>query len=234
MSSTLPSGIQVIVTDIEGTTTSLAFVKEVLFPYARRRLAAVVRAEQATPFMAALLNKVATCAGLPLADVEAAIDTLHLWSDTDQKIAPLKTLQGYLWQQGYHQGDFKGHVYQDAYEALCHWHQQGYTLAVYSSGSVQAQRLLFSHSTFGDLSPLFQAYFDTALGPKVQPSSYTALAQALGKPPANVLFVSDHGDELAAAQTAGLAILGVNRDEHTHLKPKAHFPTGCPVVATLR
>jgi enolase-phosphatase E1 len=228
----MPTPLKAIVTDIEGTTTSLAFVKEVLFPYARQRLASVVCAEAETPFMQGIIAQVQALQPDCLT-LEQVVAQLEAWSDADLKIAPLKTLQGYLWQSGYEQGHFSGHVYPDAVEALRHWHAQGLALYVYSSGSVQAQKLLFGYSTVGDLTPLFSGYFDTTLGAKKEAASYSRLVEALACQPHEVLFVSDHADELAAAQAAGLQVLGVDRDEHEALKPNVAYGQGVPVVKQL-
>lgn len=228
----MPTPLKAVVTDIEGTTTSLAFVKEVLFPYARQRLASVVRAEADTPFIQGIIAQVQAVQPACLT-LELVIAQLEAWSDADLKIAPLKTLQGYLWQSGYEQGYLTGHVYPDAVAALRQWHAQGLALYVYSSGSVQAQKLLFGYSDVGDLTPLFSGYFDTSLGAKKETGSYVKLVEALGYHPHEVLFVSDHADELAAAQAAGLQVLGVDRDEHDALKPKVAYGQGVPVVKQL-
>jgi enolase-phosphatase E1 len=180
-----------IVTDIEGTTTPISFVHRVLFPYARERLASFLAANPAHP---------------ALADVpEPKLGTLLGWMDRDEKITALKAIQGEIWKQGYEQGDLLGEIYPDAPPALRRWSRAGLRLFVYSSGSVAAQKLLFSHTPDGDLTPLFQAYFDTNLGPKRDSSSYTAIARAVGGRADEVLFLSDVEAELDAAATAGLA-----------------------------
>jgi enolase-phosphatase E1 len=203
--------IQAIVTDIEGTTSSLSFVKDVLFPYARERLADFVRAHGREPAVRAELDAVAQAAGRPLTDDEA-VSELRRWIDADRKLTPLKALQGMIWQAGYRDGDFRGHVYQDAARRLHAWKAQGLALYVFSSGSVQAQKLLFGHSEFGDLTPLFSGYFDTTIGAKREPEAYRRIAAHIGLTPAQILFLSDIREELEAARAAGLATCWLVRD----------------------
>ena len=195
--------IDAIVTDIEGTTSSLSFVKDVLFPYARARMADFVRAHRHAPDVAQLLADVATEAGRPLSDTETVAQLVR-WIDEDRKITPLKALQGLIWEQGYRQGDFKGHIYPDAAINLRRWQARGLQLFVYSSGSVHAQKLLFAHSDAGDLTPLFTGYFDTAIGMKRDSASYTKIVQAIARPAPQILFLSDIKEELDAAATSGL------------------------------
>lgn len=203
--------IQAIVTDIEGTTSSLSFVKDVLFPYARSRMGAFVREHGREPEVAPLLEDARTAAGGSLDD-EALIAQLERWIDEDRKITPLKALQGLIWEHGYRRGDFQGHVYLDAVEQLRAWHDRRLRLYVYSSGSVKAQQLLFAHTAFGDLTPLFSGYFDTTVGGKKEAESYRRIAQALGLPPDRILFLSDVKEELDAARAAGFAVRWLIRD----------------------
>lgn len=195
--------IKAIVTDIEGTTSSLAFVKDVLFPYSRERLPAFVRDHQHDPQVARLLADTAAAAGKPL-DTDAAIAQLLEWIDADKKITPLKALQGLVWDEGYRAGDFHGHIYPDAHDRLRAWARAGVKLYVYSSGSVKAQQLLFRHTEFGDLTPLFTGYFDTTIGAKRESVAYARIANAIGLPPAQILFLSDIREELDAARAAGM------------------------------
>jgi len=199
-----------IVTDIEGTTSSIAFVHEVLFPYSRARLAAYVVAHGET--LAPILDAVRSEAGDGGLNAADCVALLTAWHDADRKIAPLKTLQGLIWAEGYHNGALKGHIYPDAIAGLQRWHARGIGLAVYSSGSVAAQKLLFGHSDAGDLTPLFAAHFDTATGGKLERASYHAISAALALPPAEILFLSDVEAELAAAQVAGFAVTLLARD----------------------
>ncbi|WP_256592014.1 acireductone synthase, partial [Pseudomonas sp. HMWF006] len=148
----------------------------------------------------------------PQADVERVIEILLSWIAEDRKATPLKALQGMVWAQGYQAGQLKGHVYPDAVEALQRWHAAGYQLFVYSSGSVQAQKLIFGCSEAGDLTPLFSGYFDTTSGPKREAQSYTNIQQAIGVEPGEILFLSDIVQELDAAQAAGLQTCGLARE----------------------
>ena len=201
-----------ILTDIEGTTTSIAFVHEVLFPYARRFMPTFVRAHATEPAIAVLLDEARTAAGLQHADLDALIGVLDDWMARDQKVTPLKALQGLLWRAGYERGDFTGHVYDDAAEWLRAWSSQGHCLYVYSSGSVPAQKLLYGFSDAGDLTPLFQGYFDTRTGHKRETASYRSIAAAIGRDPAEVVFLSDVVEELDAAKGAGMRTVWLVRD----------------------
>ena len=204
MSGTTGARARAIVTDIEGTTSSIAFVADVLFPYAKTHLRAFVSAhpEDAAP----LLEEVrAQEPGDP-------VETLLRWIDQDRKATPLKTLQGLIWAQGYADGSLTGHVYPDAAEALRRWHAYGLQLYVYSSGSIAAQKLIFGHSDAGDLTPLFAGYFDTTTGPKKEAESYRKIAAAIGLAPSEILFLSDSLPEIDAARIAGMQALHIDRD----------------------
>ena len=204
--------IKAIVTDIEGTTSSLSFVKDVLFPYARAHLAEFVRQHQQEEAVKKLLDDVKVIAGVDL-DIEQSIAQLIAWIDADQKMTPLKSLQGLIWDAGYRQGDFKGHVYADAVHGLQQWHQQGLALYVYSSGSVQAQKLLFGFSDAGDLTPLFSGYFDTHIGGKRETASYQRIAEQIALDAKDILFLSDIVEELDAARQAGFDTRWLLRDQ---------------------
>lgn len=204
--------IRAIVTDIEGTTSSLSFVKEVLFPYARKRLPDFVRAHAGDAAVKPLLDDVRREAGQPDRDLEGVISQLIAWIDADAKVTPLKALQGLVWEAGYRDGDFHGHIYPDAVEALRRWKAQGIALYVYSSGSVHAQKLLFGHTEYGDLTPLFSGYFDTRIGAKTEAASYRRILEALGLPGDQVLFLSDIVAELDAAASAGMQTIQLVRE----------------------
>ncbi|MEJ2552495.1 MAG: acireductone synthase [Gammaproteobacteria bacterium] len=212
--------IKAIVTDIEGTTSSLSFVKDVLFPYARERIAGFVREHGHEPAVRGLLDDVRAEAGKPLSDAECAALLLR-WIDEDKKITPLKVLQGIIWQSGYRQGDFTGHVYEDAVRNLRRWKEQGIALYVFSSGSVQAQRLIFGYSDHGDLTPLFSGYFDTTIGAKRDVEAYRKITAAITLEPAQILFLSDIKEELDAARAAGMHTVWLVR-EGTIATPAAH------------
>jgi len=199
-----------ILLDIEGTTSSLSFVKDELFPYARARLPAYVTEHAAA--LRALLDDVRRIEGNAALDTEELIATLLRWIAEDRKLTPLKSLQGLIWEEGYERGELRGHIYEDAVEALRAWHAAGLKLFIYSSGSVLAQRLIFSHTEYGDLTPCISGYFDTTIGGKLEPDSYRAIAARIGLPPAAVLFLSDHSGEVSAAAIAGMQVIEVCRD----------------------
>jgi enolase-phosphatase E1 len=213
--------IRAILTDIEGTTSSISFVKDVLFPYARERIGDFVRCHAEDPHIVPHLNDV-RLASDPSLDLEGVVAQLENWIDTDQKITPLKALQGLIWEEGYRNGDFHGHVYPDAVEQLRRWHDDGIRLYVYSSGSVYAQRLLFGHTEFGDLTPLFSGYFDTTIGAKGDSTSYRRIRNEIGLPAAEILFLSDIPAELDAAGTAGMQTTQLLRDDD--VLPSSHQP----------
>jgi enolase-phosphatase E1 len=201
-----------ILTDIEGTTSSISFVKDVLFPYARSALPRFVRERGGEPEVRRWLDAVATEHGAMCSD-DMIVETLQGWIDQDRKHTALKALQGQLWADGYAQGDYRAHIYPDAVAALRRWHATGHPLAVYSSGSVAAQRLFFGHSEAGDLLPLFSGFFDTEMGHKRDAESYRRIAQALDRAPADMLFLSDVVEELDAAREAGLGTVLIDRRE---------------------
>lgn len=203
--------IRAILTDIEGTTSSLSFVKDVLFPYSRARLADFVRVHAHEPAVRAQLNEVAKIVGRGLSDDEA-IAELTAWIDADKKATPLKALQGLIWEAGYREGAYRGHVYGDVARQLRAWKERGLKLYVFSSGSALAQKLLFGHTAFGDLTPLFSDYFDTTVGQKRDPASYRAIAEKIGLPAAEILFLSDVREELDAARAAGMQTAQVLRE----------------------
>ena len=211
--------IKAIVTDIEGTTSSLSFVKDVLFPYARQHLPDFVRQHYQHDDVKPLLDAARDMVGAEL-DLEPLIAQFVQWIDQDQKITPLKSLQGLIWQDGYNQSAFKGHIYQDAARQLQAWHDQGYALYVYSSGSVHAQKLLFAHTEFGDLTPLFSDYFDTHIGGKKEALSYQRIAEHIQLPPEHILFLSDIQDELDAARQAGCNTYWLIRDQEIDQQAK--------------
>jgi len=206
--------IKAVVTDIEGTTTSVSFVYEVLFPYARREITNFIQTHRNDPVIREQLVLISDETGTSLTDAQA-VQQLLAWMDEDRKITPLKTLQGLIWEDGYKKGDFKGHVYDDVPVTLQRWRDQGILLYVYSSGSVQAQKLLFSYSGHGDLSSLFNGYFDTRIGNKRESNSYQLIATSIGLPPTQILFLSDIEQELEAAAKSGMKPLLLVRDGNT-------------------
>jgi enolase-phosphatase E1 len=196
--------IKAILTDIEGTTSSISFVKDVLFPYARERLPAFVETHADDPGVQHWLHEAAKEAGLVSATRQEIIERLIGWIDADRKSTALKALQGMIWEAGYAEREYRAHVYPEVPARLRAWHDAGKRLYVYSSGSVAAQKLLFAHTEAGDLTPLFSGYFDTETGAKRDAASYRRIAESIGVAADDVLFLSDVAEELDAARAAGM------------------------------
>lgn len=198
---------RVILLDIEGTIGSIAYVHDVLFPYASARLAAFVREVDAAPWMA----DTRALAGEPEADLDRTLAILQGWIAEDRKATPLKAIQGLIWEEGFRSGALRAHLYPDAAAAIRRW-AKTHTVAIYSSGSVHAQRLYVKYSDAGDLSACVTAHFDTTTGPKRDSASYVAIAAALGCAPGDGVFLSDIPAELDAARGAGFGTVLVDRD----------------------
>jgi enolase-phosphatase E1 len=214
--ATSPAGeimIRAIVTDIEGTTSDIRFVHNVLFPYAREHLAEFIRQHQDEPDVLAALEAVRTEVDQPTADLTTVTQILFGFMDQDRKSTGLKALQGMVWREGYLGGSFTGHLYPDVQPALASWQAQGINLYVYSSGSVAAQKLLFGYSDEGDITGLFSGYFDTHVGAKREVESYRNIAAQIGLPAEQLLFLSDIRQELDAAAQAGWHTLQLIRDD---------------------
>lgn len=216
------AAVKLILTDIEGTTSSIAFVKDVLFPYAEKHIDEFIRQHQQEAAVAeqirAAKNLIEEQQKTSEISLETVIAQLKQWIKDDIKATPLKTLQGMLWKQGYEQGDYKAHVYPDAVEYLQKWHQQGIPLFVYSSGSVKAQHLFFKYSEFGDLLKLFSGHFDTNVGHKQDSQSYQNIFEQFSNQYAdlnieNILFLSDVEAECDAAEVAGMKTALLKRSE---------------------
>lgn len=205
--------IRAIVTDVEGTTSSIDFVHDVLFPYASNALPDFVRENRHDPQVAAILDDVRAEAAEPEADSARLTEILLGWIAEDRKAPPLKSLQGHIWKHGYRSGDFTGHVYEDAARNLEQWSADGIGLYVYSSGSVQAQRLLFAYSDAGNLRDLFNGYFDTAIGHKREVAAYEGIVDEIGQDAGHILFLSDVTEELDAAAAAGMQTVQLVRDD---------------------
>jgi len=221
--------VTVFLTDIEGTTSSISFVKDVLFPFARERLADFVEAHGDDPEVQAQLASVREEANVNASDV---VSVLLQWMDEDRKATPLKALQGMIWRQGYEAGSLRSHMYADAVDGLRRLHAAGVALAVYSSGSVPAQKLLFGYSDHGDLSPLFSGWFDTRVGAKKESASYARIASELSAEPGAILFASDVEAELDAASDAGLETVQLVRPEDS-TRPSTRHPTVASFEAIL-
>jgi len=211
-------GIRVVLLDIEGTTTPIAFVHDVLFPFARTRVREFLRTHEAEADVARArvmleaehaddLAHGADPPSDPSRSVDAMTAYVHWLMDRDRKSPGLKLLQGEIWEDGYRAGELRGQIYPDVAPALARWHEAGIRVAIYSSGSELAQRRLFESTAAGDLTPLLSGLFDTRVGAKVEASSYARIAQALGVAPATILFVSDVSKELAAARDSGLQVV---------------------------
>jgi len=214
--------VKLILTDIEGTTSSITFVKDVLFPYAAEHLPAFVKANLNDEKVQTALQQTAELAAedgeaINADDTDALIAKLLQWISEDRKATPLKALQGLIWKTGYENGDYKAHMYPDATEYLKQWHDNGLPLYVYSSGSVKAQELFFGYSQDGNLLPLFKGHFDTLVGGKRETQSYRNILAELQKTHAglnakDVLFLSDIKEELDAAKEAGMQTVWLLRD----------------------
>ena len=214
-------GVSHVLLDIEGTTCPVSFVAQVLFPYAAAQLPAFIAAQQHRKDMQELIAQVqqswqedrdAANAGLLWEPSASVVPYLQWLIAQDRKVTALKDLQGLIWQQGYAHGELHAPLFADVAPALRRWSRQDLRLAVYSSGSVQAQQLLYGHSDAGDLRSLFGGWYDTRSGSKLEPSSYQTIADDLEVSPARVLFISDSTGELEAAQLAGMQVLFSDRD----------------------
>ena len=239
------TGIQHVLLDIEGTTCPMSFVADTLFPYAARQLETYLNAHAGEESIQALLAELIQLwsedpdpqaqrlrreAGLEPAGgaATAAIATqtvlpyMHWLIAADRKITPLKDLQGRIWAEGYERGELHGPLFADVPPALHSWAAQGLVLAVYSSGSIQAQQLLYGHSSVGDLRCLFSHWFDTKTGPKQEASSYTKICEVMKISADRVLFISDAITELDAASAAGLKVIFSKRAGNPEQNPSSY------------
>ena len=222
--------VKLILTDIEGTTSSISFVKDVLFPYAAEHLPAFVKANLNDEKVQTALQQTAEIAAedgdvINAEDTDALVAKLLQWISEDRKATPLKALQGLIWKTGYENGDYQAHMYPDATEYLKKWHDSGVPLYVYSSGSVKAQELFFGYSQDGNLLPLFKGHFDTLMGGKRETQSYRNILAELQKTHAglnakDVLFLSDIKEELDAAKEAGIQTVWLVRDSEIPAAPE--------------
>jgi enolase-phosphatase E1 len=198
-----------ILLDIEGTTTPIAFVHEVLFSYAREHVKEFLanNADEARSDITRLREEQAMDVSngeQPPPEIEAYVEWLIA---RDRKSTGLKSLQGKIWRQGYLDGSLKSQVYADVAPAFARWRAQGLSISIFSSGSVLAQQLLFAHTDAGDLTKYIDQYFDTNVGKKDEAESYRKIAEALDLPAGEILFVSDVVTELDAATEAGMQAL---------------------------
>ena len=214
--------IKAIVTDIEGTTSSIQFVHEVLFPYAEKKLPDFIRQHRGDTAVEAELRDAADYAKLDINNTEQLIALLLQWIAEDKKVTALKALQGLVWEHGYRNGDYQAHIYPDALTELINWHKQGIDLYVYSSGSIHAQKLFFGFNEGGDLQYLFKNYFDTTSGPKRVSESYRAIQKSIGIPATEILFLSDIVEELNAANETGMHTAWVQREPAPLIRHPQH------------
>lgn len=226
MLNTIPfDQLTTIVMDVEGTTTSIDFVHQTLFPYSNQKMNEFVHDPQNRSLIRSIEPELwATLReeGEFEIEEEQRLNTVALtllkWIQEDRKHPSLKKIQGYIWEFGYKCGDLKGHIYSDVPEAFQRWRDKGLSLGIYSSGSVLAQKLLFKHSDYGDLTPCLDFHFDTSVGGKREVNSYRKIAEARAESPSQMLFLSDIPEELLAARSAGFWALQIVR-EGTVLHP---------------
>ncbi len=200
-----------ILLDVEGTTSSISFVYDVLFEHAKRQVGHFLAAHRDDSDVLELAAAVTAAAGAPLAPAaiagdptRAALAAIELMN-RDVKETALKSLQGMIWRAGFESGEIVAHVFDDVPPALSRWADSGLDVRIYSSGSIEAQKLFFGHTAAGDLTPLLRGHYDTTTGPKRERASYERIAADMGLEPRTILFVSDVGAELDAARAAGMA-----------------------------
>ena len=217
----LPISGRGILLDIEGTTSSISFVYDVMFPFVRRELDAYLRSHWGEPALAAACDAIGRDAGNPsiAASQEQVKAEVVRLMDGDVKATGLKQLQGLIWDAGFTSGEMKAHVYDDVPPAVATWNKAGLDVRIYSSGSVQAQKLFFGHTIAGNLLPQFRGHYDTTTGPKKEAASYSAIAAAFALPPREILFLSDVPAELDAARQAGLQTALVVRPGNAAVRP---------------
>jgi enolase-phosphatase E1 len=213
---------QGILLDIEGTTTPIAFVYDVLFPFARAHAHEHLDQDAQRELKAEYDGDVRK--GLTPPWSSGALAYVHWLMDHDRKSTALKNLQGKIWQAGYRRGDLRGEVFPDVPGALERWHESGMDVRIYSSGSILAQQLIFSTTQYGDLTRFLHGYFDTTTGPKTDAASYTAIAKAFGLPAGEITFISDVTRELDAASAAGMQVLLCLRPDNAP-QPSHSYPT---------
>lgn len=205
-----------ILTDIEGTTTSISFVHDELFPYSKERMSDFLLQNFQESVVMKCIDQVKETVLLEQKKIITNSDVagqLIEWINLDRKHPALKELQGLIWEKGYESGEIKGHVYEDVMPALKRWKESGITLAIYSSGSVKAQKLLFQYSIKGNLLSYFSHQFDTAVGNKREVSSYKEITTELNCLSSDILFLSDIKEELDAASEAGMKTIQLVRDD---------------------
>lgn len=214
----MPNPVTAVLLDVEGTTSSISFVHDEMFPYARHHLRDYLQQNWDRTEMRETLERLAVDAGLPHAaawlgdapmaeQLQRVVDVVDQWMDEDRKVTGLKQLQGQIWKAGFESGQLVAHVWPDVPPALRQWQQQGIDIRIYSSGSIAAQKLFFGHTEVGSLLECFSGHYDTTSGGKKDAQSYRTIADDWQIDPANILFVSDVVDELQAAAESGLRVL---------------------------
>lgn len=229
MNEVLWEGVSHVLLDIEGTTCPISYVAETLFPYASANLAAYLETHQQEANIRALMEELETLwlhdadqeardllshsrQSAEQSGVEGILPYVKFLIRRDRKVTPLKDLQGKIWAEGYARGELVGPLFEDVPPSLRRWQQEGLILAVYSSGSIAAQQLIYQYSNHGDLRSLFSHWFDTHIGSKHDPSSYIQIAERMGCVPQAILFVSDSDSELLAASQSGLQVVCSQRE----------------------
>ncbi len=209
-------GIRALIVDTAGTTTDLSFIEDVLFPYSANVLPEFLEQHKDDVLVENCICDVRDIALETEANLDRVCEILLQWIKEDRKATPLKTLQGLIWKQGYSENAFTGHIYPDFIDAISRYTNQNIRVYSFSSGSVDAQKLLFSHSDGGDLTPLFSGHFDTRTGNKTDKQAYCNILNTISLTSKQVLFVSDRIEELKAAEEAGMNVCFMKRDTQTH------------------
>ena len=215
--------VKAILIDIEGTVSPISFVKDVLFPYSEEKMEKFIKENKDKHEIKNILQQVQEIEGKEM-DIDEIIQTLKRWIKEDRKIAPLKDIQGFIWKEGFESGQIKAPLYEDAYRKMKEWKEKGYKLYIYSSGSVQAQKLFFSHTDKGNILNWFSGHFDTKIGNKKETQSYRKIAQEIGLKPEEILFLSDNPDEIKAAAQAGMKVYRLVRPQDTEYIENFEYP----------
>lgn len=203
-----------ILMDVEGTTTSISFVHDVLFPYSKKYLKQFLVSHQSLEEIQKIIKDTKETVKAEEhreLQIDEVIEQLLLWIETDRKHPALKSLQGFIWKEGYESGELKGHIYPEVKECFQAWKKAELQLGIYSSGSVEAQKLLFRYSIEGDLTHFLSHHFDTHIGHKREVNSYSRIAEELQFEARDILFLSDIKEELDAAKLAGFKTIQLIR-----------------------
>jgi len=203
--------IKAILTDIEGTTSSIDYVKTTMFGYSKKKLRDYLQSHWDQEHVKTIIKNLSKKLEKDV-DIDLAVKTFEELIEKDIKDTLLKELQGHIWEEGFKSGELKGHIYEDAYLKLKELKEKGYKIFVYSSGSIKAQKLFFGHSSYGDITYLFDGFFDTTTGSKKDPDSYLKIASTIGLDPKEILFLSDIKEEINASKEAGMNAILVSRD----------------------